>query len=127
MLLRVWYNYYNHICPLKFYQMKVVQFITTAILLFNSAVAFTQATFKGTLNDKSTRQKLSGAAVSLTSSTGVILHTVTDEDGEFRFKDLNEGDYTLEINYVGFTSYVQQLHAGNKKTELKISLIENAR
>jgi TonB-dependent receptor len=107
--------------------MKVVQFITTALLLFCSAVAFTQATVTGTLNDRSTRQKLSGATVSLTSSTGAVLHTVTDEDGEFRFKDLNEGDYTLEINYVGFTSYVQQLHTGNKKTGLKISLIENAK
>src|SRR5450432_946591 len=102
--------------------MKVVQFITTVLLLFCSAVAFTQTTVKGTLNDKFTRQKLSGATVLLTSTTGVILHTVTDEDGEFRFKDLNDGDYTLEINYVGFTSYVQQLHASNKKTELKISL-----
>ena len=105
--------------------MKVVQFISTALLIFSCTGAFAQATIKGTLNNQTTRQKLGGASVSLISTSGAVLHRVSGEDGEFKFTDIAKGDYTLEINYVGFKSWSKHITLQDNTIELRISLVEN--
>src|SRR5450432_3069629 len=104
--------------------MKFIQYVSTAAFIFCFEGIFAQATIKGTLNNQSTGQKLSGASVSLTGVSGIVLHNISDEDGEFKFKDVNTGDYTLQINYVGFKSYSKRLTLGDKTIELRISLVE---
>ncbi len=104
--------------------MKVVSTLT-ALLFFCCAGVFAQATFKGTLYNQGTRQKLSGASVLFINSDGKALHSISDEDGEFKFKDVTPGNYMLEINYVGFKPYTQHVNLKDKKIELTISLVEN--
>lgn len=106
--------------------MKFIHVILSALFMFCFAEGFSQTTIKGTLFNSANRQKLNGATVSLKNTKAVILHNVSGEDGEFKFTGLAAGDYTLEINYVGFKPYTQHLSLQNKTIELKISLIENA-
>ncbi|MDQ6843009.1 MAG: carboxypeptidase-like regulatory domain-containing protein, partial [Bacteroidota bacterium] len=105
--------------------MKIIRFLLTAITIFCFTEIFAQATVKGTLYNKETNEKLIGATVTLKDNSNKVLTDASDKDGEFRFRDLTVGNYTLEIDYVGFKPYTQRLQLQNKKMELKILLDEN--
>ena len=105
--------------------MKVLNFILTALLIFVVSEIFGQSSVKGTLYDKETGQKLSGATVLLKNSKGDVKNEISDEGGEFKYKNVSDGDYMLEVNYVGFTRYSRNLHV-DRDIELKIQLTENA-
>ena len=101
--------------------------ILMPLFLFCFLESFSQATLKGTLYNNKTSQKLSGATVSLKDGHSAELHSISGEDGEFKFGNITPGNYTLKINYVGFKPYTQQVSVQNKTTELRISLEENVR
>ena len=104
--------------------MKVVSCLITALIIFfGCSGVIAQVEIKGTLYNRSTKQKLGGATVSLKNGASV-LQTVSDDDGEFKFKNIIQGEYLLEINYVGFKKYSQNVVVKDKK-ELHIFLDEN--
>jgi TonB-dependent receptor len=96
------------------------------IILFICSDVIAQVELKGTLYNKTTKQKLSGATVSLKHDRTSILYNISDDDGEFKFKDILPGSYLLEISVVGFKSYSQNVVVRDK-TELNIFLIEDMR
>ncbi len=93
------------------------------VLLCMNTVA--QVEVKGTLYNHSATQKITGASVSLTNTNGTTLQTITEDDGEFKFKDVPFGNYTLQITAIGFKNYTQSLIVTKDKTKLNILLIEN--
>ncbi len=64
------------------------------------AFAMAQSTLSGQVQDASTRQSLAGATIVLGSR-----YAQTDGQGHFRFSNLKEGSYTLQVSYVGYESY----------------------
>ncbi|GIV24161.1 MAG: hypothetical protein KatS3mg025_1820 [Bacteroidia bacterium] len=58
-----------------------------------------KARITGTVIDKSTREPLIGATVTL---VGTYKGAYTDENGRFTLADLSPGTYTLRVNYVGY-------------------------
>jgi TonB-dependent receptor len=95
-------------------------------LLFISGQGFSQLSeLKGKVESRSRKDKLAGAFVTCTSQSGTVHNGLTDADGEFKFKNLPSGAYTVHIEYVGFTAYQSRVElTDNIKTELKILLEE---
>jgi parallel beta-helix repeat protein len=61
----------------------------------------------GTIVDE-TGSPVSGVQVSCINSEGMIVATVfTGTDGVYEFRDLEKGDYTLNVNYSGFENPVE--------------------
>ncbi len=59
-----------------------------------------KGSLKGTLSDKSTGETLIGATVSI---DGTNLGGVTDIDGRYSIDQVESGNYTIRISYVGYT------------------------
>ena len=76
----------------------------------------------GTVKDTQNSDLLAGASLKLIEAKQ---QTVTDLDGHFHFKKLCDGQYTLEVTYIGFITYSQKITI-NKNTKLDISLIPDA-
>jgi TonB-dependent receptor len=86
------------------------------------------STIKGKVESINSKEKLSGAFVSCINKNGHQANAVTDNEGEFRFRDLPDGEYDLKIEYVGFMTYTTHLSvARNKTEEIKILLIQNGK
>lgn len=80
---------------------------------------------KGVAIDADNSEPLSIAAVQLLESKDSMLvkGVVSELDGSFEFKDLKQGSYILEISYIGYKDYTQNLKFDDntpKVTDLKI-------
>ncbi len=64
------------------------------------------ATVKGIVYESESGAFIAKASAVLASSDGKVLKTTTtDASGNFEFKDLIQGKYTLKVNYKGFETY----------------------
>lgn len=82
-------------------------------------------TIRGEVIDKESEIPLVGVNVVIKDSNPII-GTATDANGDFEFKDLPIGKYTLEFTYLGYSPYVArdiQLNSGKQKV-LNIELEE---
>lgn len=69
-------------------------------------VASHAATVKGIVYESESGAFIAKASAVLASSDGKVLKTTTtDASGNFEFKDLIQGKYTLKVNYKGFETY----------------------
>jgi TonB-dependent receptor len=80
----------------------------------------TSGEISGVVSDLSSKESLPYASVVI---KGTVIGMTTDMDGNFRFSNLQAGDYILQVSYVGYgTKEVSvKLGAGEKK-KLKIDL-----
>lgn len=95
--------------------MKLILYVA---LLFTSALAFAQdsGSISGNVLDfESSNQPLTFAKVSIKETGKKVL---TDENGYFLFKNLNVGDYTLVISFIGYDTKTLKIKAtyNTKKT-----------
>lgn len=79
--------------------MKISFFISAFILLFISARAQYTQQLRGTITDQVLQTPLAGATVRISENNQSV---TTDENGVFRFKELNIGSYHLSISYTGY-------------------------
>ena len=78
-----------------------IKFLT---LLF-SLLAFVigaQTSLKGKVTDKETGEAILFGSVTLYKGNTLLTGTETDIDGNYIFKDLQPGIYTIEVNYIGY-------------------------
>ena len=74
----------------------------------------------GTITDDMTSEKLYGAIVMITDKEGKKAYTVSNDNGAFNM-ELTEGEYMLEVSYMGFEKTSIPLHLyGKKKLDLKL-------
>lgn len=82
-------------------------------------LAYAQQHVSGTVKNANTQLPLSDASVHLSSSKNVIRTALTNEKGEFNFKNLNNGDYTLTVSFIGFKNVTQTIVVnGNSVSDL---------
>ena len=62
-----------------------------------SAVSFNS--ISGTITDRLSGEELAGVCVKI---AGTELKTYTDFDGNYHFKEIKEGDYQLEIDFISY-------------------------
>ena len=60
-----------------------------------------------------------GAHVHLNDSLQIV---ATDQKGEFTFRNLNPGEYTLQITFLGYQKYEQNVTLGQSDVKLKLKL-----
>jgi iron complex outermembrane receptor protein len=77
------------------------------------------STVKGIVKNSDTGDPLIGANVVI---KGTGMGATTDEDGFFIVQNVSEGDYKLEVSYVGYNSYTESIKVGTSEVELQISL-----
>ena len=104
----------------------MTRFIFTLVSWVFPLVLMAQS-LSGTVTDKTTMEGLISATVQLVSSDGKSSYTSTDLNGNFQFKKLQPGTYTLQVTYVGYKSYKakQTLSEGQEK-RVKIEMSEDA-
>ena len=79
---------------------------------------FAQFSLNGTVIDKENQEALIGTHISIKE---LQLVTVSDENGHFRFENIQKGSYTLEATYVGFKIYETIVNI-NKDIKIKIAM-----
>ena len=68
------------------------------LLFFIANQGFCQISeLKGKVESHSRKDNLAGAFVSCTDKDGSVKNTTTDADGEFKFKNMPPGSYTLRV------------------------------
>lgn len=104
----------------------MTRFIFTLVSWVFPLVLMAQS-LSGTVTDKTTKEGLISATVQLVASDGKSSYTSTDLNGNFQFKKLQSGTYTLQVTYVGYKSYKakQTLSEGQEK-RVKIEMSEDA-
>ncbi|WP_019038037.1 carboxypeptidase-like regulatory domain-containing protein [Psychroflexus tropicus] len=78
------------------------------ITFFSLSVFFVNAqngSIKGTVKDQD-NQPLIGATITLNQDRG----TLVDVDGNFKFSNLGEGSYNLEVSFLGFESQTKKIN-----------------
>lgn len=90
-------------------------------------LALMAQSLSGTVTDKTTKEGLISATVQLVSSHGKSSYTSTDLNGNFQFKKLQSGTYTLQVTYVGYKPYkVKQVLSEGQQKRVKIEMSEDA-
>ncbi len=92
--------------------MRVIYF---TLIVLTSSTHFTQffaqqlVSVSGQVTDGQESAGLSGATVLLIDTAGVqsILHTYTDEIGDFELRGITAGVYKLNVSYIGYSSWSQ--------------------
>ncbi|MGN0231448.1 MAG: carboxypeptidase-like regulatory domain-containing protein, partial [Muribaculaceae bacterium] len=87
------------------------------LMLFLSVPAYSQVV-KGKVLDKNSNEPIIGASVQV---KGTNIGTMTDIEGEFEL-NVKNGNATLQVSYIGYTTAVQPLEG---KTSITILLKES--
>lgn len=107
--------------------MKAVYSLLVLGLLLISSTVVAQYTLKGKVKNQASRESLAGAFVSCKTGDK-IFKTTTDDEGEFKFKNLAAGVYELTIEYVGFTTFTTSVSlTGDKTPEINVQLNSNVK
>ena len=65
-----------------------------------------QLSITGTIKEKNTGQALYGASVGF---EGLYIGTISDESGNFGFKNLKKGAYIIKFSFIGYTDVVKKI------------------
>ncbi|HEU4871851.1 MAG TPA: carboxypeptidase regulatory-like domain-containing protein, partial [Pyrinomonadaceae bacterium] len=85
----------------------------------------------GTVTDENDA-RVFDALVTLRSSNGVQLHTLTSDEGTFKFENLRSGSYFIEVKASGFSNFTSQeiqLKRGENKqviVQLKVASVNES-
>lgn len=95
--------------------------VLVIILFFSSYInAGSTGTIKGKITDSETNSSLPGANVFI---VGTSLGASTNIDGEYKITNIPEGDYKLNVTYIGYKKQQKKVHIqANKTLELNFSL-----
>jgi iron complex outermembrane receptor protein len=95
----------------------MIRAILTSVLLALCIQFNAQTKVSGVVKDQTTNETLPGASVLYAEGKG----TVTDFDGNYTL-ELEPGDYTLTVSYVGMETITQQIKVGTKAIVLDFSM-----
>ncbi|ALI99874.1 TonB-dependent receptor [Rufibacter tibetensis] len=100
------------------------------LLLFIASITFAQAqgySVAGAVHSAQNKETLPGATVQLIRlPDSVRTATATDKDGNFGFQGVKPGQYSLQVNYLGFKTYARTLQVQNAAVTLGQLLLEES-
>ena len=99
------------------------------VLLFSFGVtAYCQTTITGEIA-LLTGEKVSGATILIKEGSKIISYTISDDKGNYAVVISKNGEYTIEVNFIGFSKEVSTFEINNNNKEGTIiknfSLIES--
>ena len=101
------------------------------IIIIFTAIAVSQvlaqANLSGKVKDSRNGDCLIGATVLLekAGNTQPVKSTITDPEGVFVMRNIDSGNYTLNISYIGYKTYTKSISIGNKNINIEIELKED--
>ena len=104
--------------------MRTIPFILTCLLLSISTFSQQVGSISGTITSLS-KETLPFASVLLKGANQKLTEgTITDEDGNFKFSKVAFGTYTLEVQYIGFTSVKRSLVIDKTNRTINLNILE---
>lgn len=101
----------------------VILFITAFAMNANPTIV-SDANISGHVIDSETGDHIPGCVVKIIGSN---LMTMTDASGHYVFRDLNPGEYTLEVSFIGYASQRKSTHVKSDQTvELNFEISTDA-
>ena len=101
--------------------------LLTVVLLLMVAVssALAQGEVKGKVRDKKTDEALGYVNVTVTpkGATKLLKGAITDENGSFHLTDLPEGQYTLNVSFVGYRELTRQFSVTSQKPHVHFNVL----
>jgi iron complex outermembrane receptor protein len=94
--------------------------LTAFFALLLPVMASAQFTLSGKITDGQTAQPLPGATISLQNTA---ISTVTDATGNYRINNLQAGNYSLKVTYIGYETAIKNI---TLNSDLVISLALSA-
>lgn len=81
--------------------------------------------FSGTVADSITRQPVEYASVAIykTNNAAPLTGVITNDKGEFVIHRLNNGNYLVKINFLGYKTSVQNLEIKNTSVKLAVPIL----
>lgn len=99
--------------------------IILSFVIFYSIPAFSQAktnVIKGVVTDQN-QEPVPFANVTLFQNDSVVLGTNTNFDGEYILKNIEEGEYSMTVRFVGYSSYkIKNLKLGEKTNTMDVNI-----
>lgn len=100
--------------------------LTIIIIAFNITLGISQddtRTISGTILDNE-GMAISYATVSIKDKEHVlVVGGITDDDGKFKLEKVTEGEYTIEVSFLGYNTFTKQIQLSKKNLRLeKINL-----
>ncbi len=98
------------------------------VLFFCTGVIYSQGDLQGVIKDQN-KEPVPYANVILLNaedSTSVYKGTISEEDGSFLFKDLEESSYLLKVTYVGYKDILQRIEVKGNTSLKSVRLMESA-
>jgi outer membrane receptor protein involved in Fe transport len=87
------------------------------IAVFSLQFVFSQkAVIKGNVSDNISRDGLAGSYVSVVSANRTVVKKAADDKGNFEITGLDQGDYTLTFENVGYVTVIKQYSLKENET-----------
>lgn len=92
---------------------KILTFELALLCCLSAYCQFDKASIEGHVLDNKTHEPISYASILI---KGTTIGTLSDKDGDFIFRELKEGDYTLVVSFVGYEKREYTLKVFDKQT-----------
>lgn len=89
-----------------------------------SGIVFAQSTIKIKVQDKNSKQVLSGTTVEIVNLNNKTSYS--DENGNAELKELNAGDWIIKLSLLGYKNQTDTIVLGNNQTVSKIVYLEES-
>ena len=95
--------------------------LLTTLFFWGSFVCFAQkGTLKGKITDESSADGLVGATIVV---KGTTVGTITNSDGEYELTDIEVGEQTIQVSFIGYTSFETSVEIkADEETTLDVAL-----
>jgi len=106
--------------------MKLFTSISIIFILAFNLSAQNVATISGRIFDRQSHQPLPYATVVLKqkSDNSFISGTITNENGIFVLENISQGNYIIDISFIGYKNYTTEIHIGKLNTTYDLGKIE---
>ncbi len=112
---------------MKTLNQKTVLFLFSFWCLLLSAQPSNEAavgTIQGKVIDKTLNQPIPYATIVINDGTNkVVTGGITTENGDFLITDIPKGNYTLKVQFIGYTTYSQGIEISKKSKNLNLGTI----
>lgn len=99
-----------------------MKYILLPLFLLSFTFGYSQSTLKGTVVNEA-GEALEFAQVYLVGTTN---GTTTDRDGKFELNEIENGNYVLEVVYVGFTTFNQEININGTEAFIDVKLMNQS-
>ncbi len=98
--------------------------ISCSLITAQPSNSIVVGTISGTVIDKNLKQPIPYATIVVNDGANKLVSGgITKEDGTFLIPDIPNGNYTLKVQFIGYTSYTQPIEISRKNKDVNVGVI----